>query len=133
MRTRLNPGGPRLAALTAALLVLLAASTLLAIGLGSAVVPPADTPVALAATAVMGFSHAVVGATVTSLVAHRAGPLTTTTFSLQAAGMSLGVFAGAALRGAGLALAGDVGLAAALAVPTALAAVLVRPATVADP
>jgi predicted MFS family arabinose efflux permease len=86
-------------------------------------------PVALASTAVMGFSHAVVGATVTSLVAHRAGALTTTTFSLQAAGMSLGVFVGAALGGAGLSVAGSAGLAVALAVPTATAVALVRPAT----
>ena len=57
--------------------------------------------VALVSTAVMGFSHAVVGATVTSLIAHRAGELTTTAFSLQAAGMSLGVFTGAALTSSG--------------------------------
>jgi predicted MFS family arabinose efflux permease len=86
-------------------------------------------PVALAATAVMGFSHAVVGATVTSLVAHRAGPLATTAFSLQAASMSLGVFVGAALGGAGLSAAGNTGLAVALAIPTAVAVVLVRAAT----
>ncbi|MFI9489618.1 MFS transporter [Promicromonospora sp. NPDC052451] len=86
-------------------------------------------PGALAATTVMGFGHAVVGATATSLIAQRAGRLTPATFGLQAAGMSLGVFAGAALGGAGLAVAGSPGLAVALAVPTALAVLLVRSAT----
>jgi predicted MFS family arabinose efflux permease len=86
-------------------------------------------PAALAATAVMGFGHAVVGATATSLIAHRAGSLTPTTFGLQAAGMSLGVFAGAGLGGLGLAVAGSPGLAVALAAPTVLAATLVRRAT----
>lgn len=100
-------GSLRAAALTTALSILLVASALLAIGLG----------------------HAVVGATVTSLVAHRAGPLTTTAFSLQAAGMSLGVFVGAALGGVGLSAAGTTGLALALAVPTVIAFALVRPAT----
>ena len=86
-------------------------------------------PVALAATTVMGFSHAVVAATATSLIAQRAGRLTPTTFGLQAAGMSLGTFVGAALGGAGLAAAGLTGLALALAAPTVVAATLLRTAT----
>lgn len=81
--------------------------------------------VALAATAVMGFSHAVVAAVVTSLIAHRAGALTVTAYSINAAGMSLGVFAGAAIGGIGLGVAGDPGLAFALALPTLAALAVV--------
>ena len=84
--------------------------------------------VALVATAVMGFGHAVVAAQVTTLIAQRGGDLTTPAFSINAAGMSLGVFAGAFLGGVGLALAGSVGLAIALAAPTLVALTLIRPA-----
>ncbi|MEU3271051.1 MFS transporter [Saccharomonospora sp. NPDC006951] len=82
--------------------------------------------IALAATVLMGFSHAIVAAVVTSLIAHRAGPLAPAAFSLNAAGMSLGVFAGAVIGGAGLGIAGNPGMACALAVPTVLALPLVR-------
>lgn len=79
---------------------------------------------ALAATALMGFSHAVVAAQVTTLIAVRSGDLSTVAFSLNAAGMSLGVFGGALLGGVGLATAGHTGLAVALSLPTLLALLL---------
>lgn len=86
-------------------------------------------PQALAATALLGFSHAVIAAQITTLIAHRGGELTTTAFSVNAAGMSLGVFGGALLGGLGSALAGPGGLALALAAPTLLAVLLAGPAT----
>ncbi len=89
--------------------------------------------VALVATAVMGFGHAVVAAQVTTLIAHRGGDLTTPAFSINAAGMSLGVFTGASLGGSGLTLAGSVGLTIALATPTLIALTLIRPALRAAP
>ncbi len=86
--------------------------------------------VALIATVVMGFGHAVVAAQVTTLIAHSGGELTTPAYSINAAGMSLGVFAGAFLGGLGLSVAGNVGLAIALAVPTLVAIALIRPALI---
>lgn len=80
---------------------------------------------ALAASALMGFGHAVVAAQVTTLIAHRGGELSTVAFGLNAAGMSLGVFAGSLLGGLGLATAGQTGLAVVLALPTFLALVVV--------
>ncbi|MCX0273200.1 MFS transporter [Nocardia zapadnayensis] len=80
---------------------------------------------ALVASALMGFGHAVVAAQVTTLIAHRGGELSTVAFGLNAAGMSLGVFAGSLLGGLGLATAGQTGLAVALALPTLLALVVV--------
>lgn len=84
--------------------------------------------IGLTATVVMGFGHAVVAAQVTTMIAHRGGDLTTAAFSVNAAGMSLGVFAGAFIGGVGLALAGGAGLAVALAMPTLIALALIRPA-----
>lgn len=80
---------------------------------------------ALAATTLMGFGHAVVAAQVTTSIARRSGDLSAIAFSLNAAGMSLGVFGGALLGGAGLAAAGHTGLALALSLPTILALLLV--------
>ncbi|QSB05315.1 MFS transporter [Natronoglycomyces albus] len=76
--------------------------------------------IALGATSIVGFSHAVVAAGVTTLIAHRSGQAKPMAFSLNAAAMSLGVFAGAGLGGVGLALAGTAGLAATFAALTAL-------------
>lgn len=84
---------------------------------------------ALAATALMGFGHAVVAAQVTTSIARRSGDLSATAFSVNAAGMSLGVFAGSVLGGLGLAAGGHTGLALALSVPTVLALTLVRATT----
>ncbi|MFD4405290.1 MFS transporter [Nocardia sp. NPDC058499] len=84
---------------------------------------------ALAATALMGFGHAVVAAQVTTSIARRSGDLSATAFSVNAAGMSLGVFAGSVLGGLGLAAGGHTGLALALSVPTVLALSLVRATT----
>lgn len=83
---------------------------------------------ALAATALMGFGHAVVAAQVTTSIARGSGDLSATAFSLNAAGMSLGVFAGSMLGGLGLAAGGHTGLALTLSLPTILALLLV-PAT----
>lgn len=82
--------------------------------------------VALAATLVMGFGHAIVAALITTLIAHRGGDLTTPAYSVNAAGMSLGVFTGAFIGGLGLGLAGTVGLTVALTVPTVVALPLAR-------
>ncbi|MFF1374994.1 MFS transporter [Streptomyces sp. NPDC058308] len=69
-------------------------------------------PLALALTALHAASHAVVAACVVSLVVRRCGPdLRGSALSVNAAGMSLGVMAGAALGGAGLGLAGYPGVA----------------------
>ncbi|WP_280464009.1 MFS transporter [Nocardia carnea] len=84
---------------------------------------------ALVATALMGFGHAVVAAEVTTSIARRSGDLSATAFSVNAAGMSLGVFAGSVLGGLGLAAGGHTGLALALSVPTVLALTLVRATT----
>ncbi|HIY66574.1 MAG TPA: MFS transporter [Candidatus Agrococcus pullicola] len=86
-------------------------------------------PLALTATALMGFSHAIVAALVTTLIAGRGGAVTTPAFSINAAGMSLGVFVGAFIAGVGFTLAGSLGMAVALAIPTMLAFVLVSVAT----
>ncbi|WP_155830200.1 MFS transporter [Glycomyces tenuis] len=78
-------------------------------------------PVALAGAAVQSFGHALAAAAITSLIVRRGGEVTAPALSLNAAGMSLGVFGGAALGGAGLALAGYAGLAGALVLPLAAA------------
>ncbi|GAA1990282.1 hypothetical protein GCM10009718_30000 [Isoptericola halotolerans] len=77
----------------------------------------------------MGFSHAIVAAQVTAAIAQRGGDDTVTAFGLNAAGMSAGVFVGALLGGAGLAVAGPAGLAVVLALPVAVAGALVPWAT----
>ncbi|MFE0173363.1 MFS transporter [Streptomyces sp. NPDC059002] len=86
-------------------------------------------PLALALTSLHAASHAVVAACVVSLVVRRCGPgLRGAALGINAAGMSLGVFVGAALGGAGLGLAGYPGVAAvfgALVVGAVGAAVLV--------
>ncbi|WP_232376641.1 MFS transporter [Amycolatopsis aidingensis] len=69
-------------------------------------------PVALVLTAVLGLSHATVAACVVSLLVHRSGSLRGSALSINAAGMSLGVFAGAGLGGLGLGLGGYPGTAA---------------------
>ncbi|WP_306335184.1 MFS transporter [Streptomyces sp. KL118A] len=93
-------------------------------------------PLALAMTALHAASHAVVAACVVSLIVRRCGTtLRGSALSLNAAGQSLGVFAGAALGGAGLGLAGYPGTAAvfgALVVAALGAAVLVLRANRAD-
>ncbi|RCK68342.1 MFS transporter [Desertihabitans brevis] len=107
------------------------ARRVLALGLGGALVAVllvfsvGSLPLALAATVLMGLSHAVVAAMVTTVVARDAGDLTATAFSLTAAAMSAGVFLGGLVGGIGLGLAGDLGLSAALAIPTVVAVVLV--------
>ncbi|WP_243228923.1 MFS transporter [Microbacterium sp. CIAB417] len=82
-------------------------------------------PVALAATALMGFSHAIVAALITTLIAECGGEVTTAAYSINGAGMSLGVFVGAVLAGAGLALGAGLGLAIALLVPAVVALALI--------
>lgn len=83
-----------------------------------------DLVVALAATVVMGFGHAMIAAQVTTLVTRRSGDQAATVFSLNGAAMSVGVFAGAGLGGLGLHLGGTPGIGVALAVPMVIAAVL---------
>ncbi|RBO94002.1 MFS transporter [Nocardia puris] len=82
-------------------------------------------PAAALGTALLGFAHAIVAAQLTTLLAHRGGDLTTVAFAVNTAGMSLGVFVGAALGGVGLALGGHTGIAIALAVPVVVAVGLV--------
>ncbi len=70
-------------------------------------------PLALALTALHAASHAIVAACVVSLIVRSCGTsLRGSALSLNAAGQSLGVFVGAALGGAGLAVAGYPGTAA---------------------
>lgn len=79
-------------------------------------------PLALALTALHAASHAVVAACVVSLLVRRCGAaLRGSALSINAAGMSFGVFAGASLGGAGLGLAGYPGMASVFGVLTAVA------------
>ncbi|MBU7600108.1 MFS transporter [Streptomyces sp. P38-E01] len=81
---------------------------------------------ALLLTALVGVGHAVVAACVTTLLVRRCGSLRGTALSVNAAGMSFGVFLGAGLGGVGLALGGHPGTAAALGGLTLAALVLAR-------
>lgn len=98
--------------------------TVLLLGLGGAtaavvaVFHANHLAVALVATAALAFCHAVVAAALTTALARTAGTVAPTAFAVNAAGMSLGVFAGALLGGAGLAVGGFTGAAVALALPT---------------
>ncbi|MFI6088720.1 MFS transporter [Streptomyces sp. NPDC051218] len=107
---------------------------LLAIGLVAALVSVVGfyfthwLPLALAMTSLHAASHAVVAACVISLLVRRCGTQRGAALSVNAAGMSLGVFAGAGLGGLGLGLAGYAGIAATfglLVVAALVAAVLV--------
>ncbi|AXE27458.1 MFS transporter [Streptomyces globosus] len=81
---------------------------------------------ALPLTALVGAGHATVAACVTTLLVRRCGSLRGTALSVNAAGMSFGVFLGAGLGGVGLALGGFPGTAAALGGLTLVALVLAR-------
>jgi predicted MFS family arabinose efflux permease len=79
--------------------------------------------VALLATAVLSASHAVIAAAVVTLLVRRCGELRGTALSLNAAGMSMGLFLGAAVGGAGLAAGGYLGAGVVFVGLTALALV----------
>ncbi|QGV82920.1 MFS transporter [Streptomyces ficellus] len=81
---------------------------------------------ALPLTALVGAGHATVAACVTTSLVRRCGSLRGAALSVNAAGMSFGVFAGAGLGGVGLALGGFAGTAAALGGLTLVALVLAR-------
>ncbi|MEW2635462.1 MFS transporter [Streptomyces sp. NPDC048389] len=81
---------------------------------------------ALPLTALVGAGHATVAACVTTLLVRRCGSLRGTALSLNAAGMSFGVFLGAGLGGVGLAVGGYPGTAAALGALTLAALVFAR-------
>jgi predicted MFS family arabinose efflux permease len=81
---------------------------------------------ALPLTALVGVGHATVAACVTTLLVRRCGSLRGTALSVNAAGMSFGVFLGAGLGGVGLALGGYPGTAAVLGGLTLVALVLAR-------
>nr|WP_237330830.1 MFS transporter [Streptomyces sp. BA2] len=107
---------------------------MLAIGLVAALVSVVGfyfthwLPLALAMTSLHAASHAVVAACVVSLLVRRCGTQRGAALSVNAAGMSLGVFVGAGLGGLGLGLAGYTGVAAtfgALVIAALVAAVLV--------
>jgi MFS transporter, DHA1 family, inner membrane transport protein len=68
-------------------------------------------PLALLLTSLHAATHAVVAACAVSLLVRRCGSLRGSAVSLNAAGQSVGVFVGAALGAAGLALAGYPGVA----------------------
>ncbi|GAA1852796.1 MFS transporter [Myceligenerans crystallogenes] len=82
-----------------------------------------ELPIALVCTAVLSGSHAVVAAAVTTLLVRRCAQVRGTALSLNAAGMSLGLFLGTAAAGAGLALVGQEGAAVVLGGFTAFAVV----------
>ncbi|MBG6181252.1 MFS transporter [Arthrobacter sp. CAN_A1] len=77
--------------------------------------------VSLLATAVLSGSHAVIAAAVVTLLVGRCGEVRGTALSLSAAGMSLGLFLGAAAGGAGLAAGGYLGAGAVFSAFTVLA------------
>ncbi|MGW0337234.1 MFS transporter [Streptomyces sp. NPDC003011] len=83
---------------------------------------------ALPLTALIGAGHATVAACVTTLLLRRCGTLRGTALSLNAAGMSFGVFLGAGLGGIGLTLGGYPGTAAALGGLTLVALIFARAA-----
>ncbi|MEU0368933.1 MFS transporter [Streptomyces sp. NPDC006283] len=83
---------------------------------------------ALPLTALIGAGHATVAACVTTLLVRRCGSLRGAALSLNAAGMSFGVFLGAGLGGVGLAAGGYPGTAAALGGLTLAALVFARAA-----
>jgi len=88
-------------------------------------------PLTLLLTALMGASHATVAACVTTLLVRRSGELRGSALSVNAAGMSLGTFLGAAIGGLGLGLGGYPGAAVTFASITLIAIVLslrIRPA-----
>ncbi|MFI5714020.1 MFS transporter [Kribbella sp. NPDC051620] len=68
-------------------------------------------PVTLLLTSLMGAAHATVAACVTTLLVRRSGDLRGSALSVNAAGMSMGTFLGAALGGVGLGFGGYPGLA----------------------
>ncbi|MGW1345789.1 MFS transporter [Kribbella sp. NPDC002412] len=78
-------------------------------------------PLTLLLTALMGASHATVAACVTTLLVRRSGDLRGSALSVNAAGMSLGTFLGAALGGLGLGLGGYPGTALTFASITLIA------------
>lgn len=75
----------------------------------------------LLATAVLSASHAVIAAAVVTLLVGRCGEVRGTALSLSSAGMSLGLFLGAAAGGAGLAAGGYLGAGAVFSAFTVLA------------
>lgn len=88
--------------------------------------------VALLATAVLSASHAVIAAAVVTLLVRRCGDLRGTALSLNASGMSMGLFLGAAVGGAGLAAGGYLGAGVVfvgLTVLALVAALTFRPST----
>ncbi|WP_238164421.1 MFS transporter [Kribbella pittospori] len=78
-------------------------------------------PLTLVLTALLGASHATVAACVTTLLVRRSGDLRGSALSVNAAGMSLGTFLGAAIGGLGLGLGGYPGTALAFSAITLLA------------
>lgn len=80
-------------------------------------------PLALVLTSFHAASHAVVAACAVSLLVRRCGALRGSALSINAAGMSLGVFVGASLGGVGLGLAGYPGVALVFGALTAAALV----------
>jgi predicted MFS family arabinose efflux permease len=103
---------------------------MLVVGAGVALVSVAGfyfaptLPLTLLLTALMGASHATIAACVTTLLVRRSGDLRGSALSVNAAGMSLGTFLGAALGGLGLGLGGYPGTALTFSVITLLAVVL---------
>ncbi|NLU73188.1 MFS transporter [Streptomyces sp. HNM0575] len=78
-------------------------------------------PAALVLTSLHAASHAVVAACAVSLLVRRCGALRGSALSINAAGMSLGVFLGASLGGLGLGIAGYPGVALVFGILTAAA------------
>lgn len=81
------------------------------------------TPVlalAVTGTALMGASHAVIAACVTTLIVRKSGEVKNPALAINSAGMSLGVFVGAAVGGLGLSIASYTGAAIALSATTIL-------------
>ena len=105
----------------------IAPETMLLVGLAVAVMSVVSfyfsptLPLTLLLTSLMGASHATVAACVTTLLVRRSGELRGSALSINAAGMSMGTFLGAAIGGLALGLGGYPGTALAFASITLLA------------
>lgn len=106
-----------------------AAALVATLGVGGLFLAP-TAPWALAATVVLGGSHAVLAASVTVLLVGQSAGRRGTVLGLNGAGQSLGVCLGASVAGLGLAVGGWTGVGLVLAAVTAVAAVAAAVAVV---
>lgn len=102
---------------------LLVGALIMASGAMVVIFTATSLPIAIAGTALIAACHAVIAAAVVDQLVKRA-ERRAPALALNAAGMSLGVFAGSTIGGAGLATAGYPGLIIGLSTPTVIGAVV---------